>query len=200
MHNGRIIAATALVVSSFLTLSALAAPPHLPDMVTGGNKWQLTGFDDSSTTHPQGAVQTLCFFNNGVVGTHQRYRWASITFGGWDGLATQEGDQVFLHGDFTFILMPNAGHDSIDFELTTRNEGMGHWKEWIENDANGLTLVWNNARLTRTGTCLQKTAAEVIEFARTQPNSLDAAGVPITTPSGVDPNKAAVEAAELEVK
>jgi hypothetical protein len=189
MTNGRQSAIKALLASScLLTLNAFANPPHLPDMVTLGNKWQLVGFDDGSTLHTQGVTQTLCFFSTGTVGTHQRYRWVSTTFGGWDGMATQEGDQVSMHGDFTFILQPNAGHDSLEFELTTAKEATGHWREWIENAGVGQTIIWNNAKLTRVGTCPQKSSAEALEFAKSVPN-VDAFGVPVVTPSGVDPAK-----------
>lgn len=186
MNIGRFIVASALAASTLVASSSFANPPHLPDMVSGGNRWQLSGFDDSSNAHTPGAVQTLCFFNAGTVGTQQRYRWVSTTFGAWDGLATQEGDQVFMHGDFTFIGQPNVGHDSLDFELTAPGEASGHWKEWLENDGSGLTIIWNNAKLVRTGKCLQRNVAEVLESTRSRPN-LDPAGVPILTPSGVDP-------------
>jgi hypothetical protein len=190
MTIGRHAAIKALLASScLLTLNAFANPPHLPDMVTGGNQWQLVGFDDSSTLHTQGAVHTVCFFSTGVVGTHQRYRWVALTFGGWDGLATQEGDQVSMHGDFTFILQPNAGHDSFELEITTGKEATGHWREWLENAGNGQTIVWNNVKFTRTGTCTQKTSAEAVEFAR-------AVNTAAVTPSGVDPAKLPLEAEE----
>ncbi|MEJ2405279.1 MAG: hypothetical protein P8171_13465 [Candidatus Thiodiazotropha sp.] len=64
------------------SLSAQAAPPYSPDLITNGNRWEATGYLDNSQTHFQGDTQGICFFADGISGTHQRYRWVSDTFPG----------------------------------------------------------------------------------------------------------------------
>ncbi|MEJ2424334.1 MAG: hypothetical protein P8101_07690 [Candidatus Thiodiazotropha sp.] len=64
------------------SLSAQAAPPYSPDLITNGNRWETTGYLDNSQTHFQGNTQGICFFADGISGTHQRYRWVSDTFPG----------------------------------------------------------------------------------------------------------------------
>jgi hypothetical protein len=156
-----------LSVASLLLATPLvsqALPPHNPDLVTNGNRWSITAYDDSSPVHTQWATQGICFYPAGVVGTHQRYYWVSDTFPDWNGRATQEGDQVFMHGDYA----GNVGHDGIQFEITTstasRNEGYGHWQEWREDSKYGLTIGYVNAKLARVGKCTPLTVAEAIDL------------------------------------
>lgn len=33
-----------------------------------------------------------------MFGIHQRYEWWSDTFPDWDGIASQEGNEVLMHG------------------------------------------------------------------------------------------------------
>ena len=143
-----ILATAALLV----THAAYAVPPHKPDLVSDGNRWLITFYNDSATGHDQWATQGLCFFRVANVGTHTRYVWYSDTFPDWNGWATQEGDQIFMHGDYA----RDVGHDGMEWEIVTnspKNEGAGHWKEWRENGAFGRTIGFGNAKYSRVGKC-----------------------------------------------
>jgi hypothetical protein len=155
------LSVTALLLTTPLLSQAL--PPHYPDLVSNGNRWTITAYDDSSVVHTQWATQGICFYPTGTVGTHQRYYWVSDTFPDWNGRATQEGDQVVMHGDYA----NNIGHDGMQFEITTsspKNEGYGHWHEWREDPKYGLTIGFANAKLVRVGRCNALTHAEAIEL------------------------------------
>jgi hypothetical protein len=135
---------------------SMANPPHLPDLIGAGNRWSITFFDDSSAAHTQWATQGICFYNAGVAGTHQRYYWVSDTYPDWNGRATQEGDQIFMHGDFRWpFTVINGGHDGMTWEIVSLKEGAGHWKEWVEDAAYGTTIGFGNAKLVRVGSCIQ---------------------------------------------
>lgn len=152
---------TALLLTTPLLSQAL--PPHYPDLVSDGNRWTITAYDDSSVVHAQWATQGICFYPAGSVGTHQRYYWVSDTFPDWNGRATQEGDQIVMHGDYA----NNVGHDGMQFEITTsspKNEGYGHWHEWREDAKYGLTIGFTNAKLVRVGKCQALTVAEAIDI------------------------------------
>jgi hypothetical protein len=152
---------------------ALAVPPHAPQLVLGGNLWTITFFDDTSPIHTQWATQRICFFPAGVQGTHQRYAWVSISYPDWNGLANQEGDQIFMHGDFQWPFgVKDGGHDGMEWQLVTMSPGgqigsvpkgevgTGHWKEWIENGGLGINVGWGNTLLRRVGQCPFATFAE----------------------------------------
>ena len=154
---------------------ASAVPPHQPQLVLGGNLWTITFFDDTSPIHTQWATQRICFFPAGVQGTHQRYAWVSISYPDWNGRATQEGDQIFMHGDFQWPFgNKDGGHDGMEWQLVTmspfgqigvipRGEvGTGHWKEWIEDGRLGITVGWGNTLLRRVGNCPFQTFAEAM--------------------------------------
>jgi hypothetical protein len=132
---------------------AFAQTPSIsPDLVKGGNRWTITGFNDESPNHDELATQGLCFAYAGVAGTHVRYRWWSDTFPDWNGMATQEGDEVTMHGDYA----ENEGHDAMKWDVVTsiqRTQGAGHWWEWRENRDYGDTIGWANATLVRVGSC-----------------------------------------------
>jgi hypothetical protein len=148
----RVINAIAAPAFFAFTLAATAnAQPAVPspELTRGGNLWSITAYDDSSPAHTQMATQGLCFEFIGVVGTQNRYRWRSTTFPDWNGIASQEGDQVFMHGDYA----QNVGHDGIMWTIDTSKSGSGHWTEWRENGAFGNTIVFANATFQRTGTC-----------------------------------------------
>lgn len=153
------LAAVMLFVSPLI---AQATPPHYPDLVSAGNRWLITAYDDSSPVHAQWATQGICFYNAGTHGTQQLYYWVSDTFPDWNGRATQEGDQIFMHGDYA----KDVGHDGMQWEVTTvspKNEGYGHWKEWREDGKLGLTIGFANAKLTRVGKCQTATHLEAID-------------------------------------
>jgi hypothetical protein len=144
----------------------LAVPPHAPQLVTNGNLWTITFYDDTNPLHSQWATQRICFFPAGVQGTHQLYGWVSISYPDWNGRATQEGDQIFMHGDFQWPYgNKDGGHDSMDWQLVTMSPGgevgavpkgevgTGHWKEWVENGGLGFTIGWGNTLFRRIGRC-----------------------------------------------
>ncbi len=136
----------------FALQSAHAVPPHKPDLVTDGNRWLVTAFNDSGPNQGRWATQGLCFFRVADLGTHMRYLWYSDTYPDWNGWARQEGDQIFMHGDWG----GNTGHDGMEWEIVTnspRNEGAGHWKEWRENLGFGSTVGFANAKFSRVGKC-----------------------------------------------
>ncbi|HLP41641.1 MAG TPA: hypothetical protein VK465_09055 [Fibrobacteria bacterium] len=125
---------------------------YTPDLVKEGDRWTITFHDDSSPVHSQWATQGLCFRYAGIVGTHQRYVWWSDTYPDWNGMATQEGDEVTMHGDYA----EDVGHDGMKWEIVTsspKQQGAGHWWEWRENGSYGNTIGWGNARLERVGSC-----------------------------------------------
>jgi len=155
----RILKNLSLLALASLTLanSAFAGPPYLPNVNTSGNYWSITAFDDSATTHTQWATQNICFILLGNTGTHMHGIWYSTTFYDWNGRWRQEGDQVFMTGDYAGDIQGNAvGHDGIQWEIVTasaKNEGFGHWQEWREDTQYGLTIGFANAKLSRIGRC-----------------------------------------------
>ncbi|HEU5134742.1 MAG TPA: hypothetical protein VFU13_06320 [Steroidobacteraceae bacterium] len=171
------------------SMSANAVPPHLPDLVTGGNMWTITFWQDNSPQQVQWATQRICFFRTVVAGTHQRYVWVSVSFPDWNGRATQEGDQIFMHGDFQFPPgKPDVGHDGMQWEIVTatpRNLGAGHWHEWIEDGRAGLTIEFGNATFNRVGQCQFATADEALDANREIPRPRDDSGKELDSPMGV---------------
>lgn len=140
-----------------LTLSAGVQAQPKPDIVSNGNAWSITFYDDSSPGHTQWATQNLCFFVTGMVGTQLSGYWYSTTFFDWNGTWRQEADQVFMTGDYAGDINGNAvGHDGMEWQLVTSEkaaEGFGHWKEWRENGGNGTTIGFGNAKFRRIGIC-----------------------------------------------
>ncbi|MCU7933639.1 MAG: hypothetical protein KZQ99_02015 [Candidatus Thiodiazotropha sp. (ex Dulcina madagascariensis)] len=173
--------------------SAFAQPPHRPDLVNDGNRWTITAYNDSSPVHTQWATQGLCFYFNGVVGTHQRYIWVSDTYPDWNGRATQEGDQIFMHGDFQWPFgNKDGGHDGMEWAIVTAsraNEGAGHWKEWIEDGGFGVTIGFANAKLQRVGKCKYQTAEEALAAGYDLEFPKDDQGNFLRNPFGVSPDK-----------
>ncbi len=138
------------IVSALGTSLASAAP--LPNVYDGGNRWSITAYNDVSPNHSQLATQSICFRAYAVNGTHITGKWHSDSFPDWNGIYTQEGDQVTLHGDYA----DDVGHDGITFEIVTNNRenhSAGHWTEWRENGKFGNTVVFANASLQRIGKC-----------------------------------------------
>ncbi len=143
---GASLAACALLV---LGLSTVANAQPSPDLVKGGNLWTVTAFDDTSPVHTQLATQRICFEYLGMVGTHLRYRWQSTTFPDWNGIADQEGDEVFMHGDYA----RDVGHDGMKWSISSVKSGGGHWFEWREDGGFGLTIGFANSEWRRIGSC-----------------------------------------------
>jgi hypothetical protein len=145
-----VVAATLAPASAYAQI--IRIPTDQPNLVIGGNRWTITAYNDASPSHDQWATQGICFRFLGTIGTHNRYLWWSDTFPDWNGIASQEGDQVFMHGDYA----NDVGHDGITWEIVTssaKNIGAGHWHEWRENGAFGTTIGFANALLNRVGTC-----------------------------------------------
>jgi hypothetical protein len=181
-------AASALAM--MVTASAFAVPPHLPDLFSDGNRWTITFYNDSSPNHDQWATQGICFYPIGVVGTHQRYRWVSDTYPDWNGIATQEGDQIFMHGDFQWPYgqVKDGGHDGMEWEIVTvspKNMGAGHWKEWVEDGRFGRTIGFGNTRFQRVGRCRYTSADQAIDVYRDIELPKDEQGNYLNNPMGI---------------
>ncbi|RYZ78742.1 MAG: hypothetical protein EOO68_39905 [Moraxellaceae bacterium] len=178
---------TSLIPATLILAGSMAAnaiSPHHPDLVKDGNRWLVTAYDDSTTTHTQWATQGLCFYYAGTRGTQQLYYWVSDTFPDWNGRATQEGDQIFMHGDYA----KDVGHDGFEWQITTvspKSEGYGHWKEWREDGRLGLTIGFANAKLTRVGKCVSITHAEAVELGSRIELRLNANKELMVVPSGL---------------
>lgn len=140
-----------------LALAAGAQAQSRPDVVNNGNAWSITFYDDSAPGHTQWATQNLCFVSTGMAGTQLSGFWYSTTFFDWNGNWRQEGDQVFMTGDYAGDSAGNAvGHDGMEWQLVTREkaaEGFGHWKEWRENGGTGSVIGFGNAKFKRSGDC-----------------------------------------------
>ena len=136
-----------------LSSYVFANPPYQPDFVKHGNKWSFKAYDDASPAHTQlVAAQDICFEYNGTSGNHQLYTWYSETFAGWSGRAVQEGDQIFIHGDFA----NGAGHSSIQLDTLvapTIYGSAGTWQEWRHDSKNGSTVSFAKTRALREGNC-----------------------------------------------
>lgn len=180
-----LVAGFAVVFST----TSLAVPPHLPDLVTDGNRWSITFYKDSSFQHIRMGTQTLCFYKTGIEDTHQRYAWVSDSYPDWNGRATQEGDLVIMHGDFQWPFgTKNGGHDVMEWEIVTqnpRNLGTGHWTEWVENDRLGKTIGFGNAEFRRIGKCKAESLAKALEYGQTIPRKIGTDGRVETNPMGV---------------
>lgn len=160
---------------------AFAAPPHQPNMVATGNLWKITGYADASPGHPPLATQPICFFPMANFGTHQRYVWVGLGFLDWNGWASQEGDQVTMHGDFPYPLnMVNTGHDTLKFEIATLNLAAGHWTEWVENATFGENIGFANAVAERVGECPYTSPQEAL-------NQTQHINSTLRNPMGVNP-------------
>lgn len=146
---------TLAAIAAIASFSAQAQPR--PDVTTNGNLWSITFYDDSATNHAQWATQNVCFFPTGMIGTQLAGYWFSTTYNDWNGTFRQEGDQVFMTGDYAGDSNGNAvGHDGIDFQIATaekKAEGFGHWKEWRENGGMGTVIGYGNTKLVRLGAC-----------------------------------------------
>lgn len=181
LRSRRIAAATfaSLMASAVfvLALPASAQPPYSPNLVDGGNKWFIDAYNDTDPDHVALATPGICFEYAGVVGTHQQYTWYSDTFLGWQGTASQEADQVFMHG----VYANGEGHDAIQVRIiidAPRHGSVGHWQEWRDNGAYGKTVGFANARMIRNGNCTM-TASQALGSGWTFP-------FPFPTPTNSD--------------
>ena len=150
------------VVLLLLAVTTHAQAPYRADLVQGGNKWLLDAYDDTDPDHVFINTVGICFEYAGIVGEHQRYTWYSDTFRGWRGTATQEGDQIFMHGMYA----NGDGRDAMQLTIiidTPRSGSVGHWQEWRDNGGYGTTIGFANARMIRDpGQPCGMTAAEAL--------------------------------------
>lgn len=140
------------LIAAISSTSAFAQPPYDADLVQGGNKWLIDAYDDTDPDHLLLTTQGICFEYNGTVGTHQRYTWYSDTFLGWRGTASQEGDQIFMHGMYA----NGTGRDAIQVRIiidAPRSGSVGAWQEWRDDGGYGTTVGFANARMIRDGNC-----------------------------------------------
>lgn len=174
---------TTIVMALGISTAAMATPPYSPDLTSDGNRWEITGYFDNAPGHSQAATQGLCFYDVGASGTHQQYVWVSDTFPDWNGTAVQEGDQIFMYGDFR----EDRGHDSMMWEIVTaspKNAGAGHWHEWLEDGGFGVTIGFGNAALQRVGRCEIDDPQEAIETYKSIDYQTDQQGEKIVLPIG----------------
>jgi hypothetical protein len=95
-----------------------------------------------------------------------------------------------MHGDFQwpYGVTRDGGHDSMEWEIVTmrrKNEGAGHWREWLEDGAFGLTIAFGNAKLQRVGKCVHATAEEALEAGRQLERPKDEQGRYLQNPQGI---------------
>lgn len=136
------------IVTLVFSAALHAQPPYSADLVQGGNRWLLDAYDDTDINHAYVNTVGLCFAYAGTHGSHQRYTWYSDTFKGWQGTASQEGDQIFLHG----VYANGKGRDAVQLRIiinTPRSGSVGHWQEWRDNDGYGEVVGFANARMIR---------------------------------------------------
>jgi len=144
----RLLLTAILLIVSAVSSSAYAQPPYSADLVQGGNKWFLDAYDDTDPDHTLINTVGLCFQYAGTQGSHQQYTWYSDTFRGWQGTASQEGDQIFIYG----VYADGKGQDAIQLRIiidTPRSGSVGHWQEWRDNGSYGETIGFANARMIR---------------------------------------------------
>jgi len=140
-----------ILIAMMASYNVLAHPPT-PNIEDGGNLWEITGYYDNSSDHTQTAMQHICFSPYSVNGTQIWGSWYSTSYAGWDGRYAQEGDQLFLFGDFS----SDTGHDGMELNIvgsSPDNIATGHWREWFEDGAYGSSQVFVNAKMKRIGSC-----------------------------------------------
>lgn len=143
-----IILAILSVIALTLSTTAHAQPPYTADLVQGGNKWFLDAYNDTDPDHIFINTVGICFKYAGTQGTHQRYTWYSDSFKGWHGTATQEADQIFMHG----VYANGKGRDAVQVRIiidTPRSGSVGHWQEWRDDGKYGQVIGFANARMIR---------------------------------------------------
>lgn len=118
-----------------LSCAALAVPPHTPSLVAGGQIWNVRIFNDTAANHQLIASDRICFRFVANIGTHMRYVWQSLANPNLRGWASQEGDEVRMHGDLNTPLLE---HVAMQFELVTQSPsdmGAGHRQHWRESSS-----------------------------------------------------------------
>ena len=146
--------------------AAFAVVPHLPDLVSFGNKWRIQYYNDASPVHDRLIQETFCFEPDSVVGTHQRYRWYLESNPAVRGIASQEGDQITMVGDHFLQNNPEIIISrNYQWELSTveiinpeqefgRGSGMGHSQVYFRK-GDDARAVFMNIYARRFGKCEQ---------------------------------------------
>ena len=141
-----------LAIGSLLLNGTVLAAPPKPNVVDTGNKWHITYYSDSHSSHgTDGITHELCFLPYTTVGTSIQGTWYATSFPDWNGRYYQEGDEVKMIGDFA----NDVGHDHMTLIHTTGNGGMAFkdWTEWREDGEFGRIKGWGNAKMVRVGEC-----------------------------------------------
>jgi hypothetical protein len=173
--------ATGALVMAFSAV-VFAEPPHKPDLFQTGSLWEMRAYDDHHPAHEPLVRQRICFQKAADSGTHQRYCWYSTTKFGWKGWAHQEGDQVFMHGDYPVLDSSSIGdnvysytaHTALQWEIVTNTntatvrstKGFGHCVDWHKKPSKpniGPTNVFANVKFIRVGKCELPISCEKID-------------------------------------
>ncbi len=131
-----------------------ADPPHNPNLTAPyvgtpalnkpGNVWRIHAFRDAHEDHAPVFLGSdvyfmdICAFYIGThydpAGpTHDKYGWYTISsypavwwiYTANYGIATKEGDQVFMHGSNSYYW-----NQYMQWELVSFDSGAGHWRAW----------------------------------------------------------------------
>lgn len=152
--------------------ASFADPQHYPaaapdDQITG-SLWRVTAYGDTSPVQASTATQDICLIQEPVEGTNTTGIWFSTTFNEWTGRWRQEGDQVFLIGNF----FQETGNDSMSWEIAGgETEAYGHWEEWVEDGGFGAWYFKSNTKAIKVGTCSIAVASPLLSTTSTAKTS-----------------------------
>jgi hypothetical protein len=178
---------TALALLLATHTSVQAMPPHLPNLIADGNQWKITAYVDEALNHARMVSYSICFYPDGNSNTHMRYTWSSTGFPDWNGRAVQEGDQIFMHGDFRSIREKDTGHSAMEWEIVTdnyKNIGAGHMALWVEDGELGKPSHFTNVVFQRVGRCQYSSIEQALEAGRNLELPVDDQGRYLQDPLG----------------
>lgn len=175
-----------IALSSLLFLGIALAEPPRPNVYDGGNRWNITYYNDPAGNHQQWATQEICFLPYSIVGTSIQGTWYSTSFPDWNGRYYQEGDEIKMTGDYA----RDVGHDHMTLIHTTVDPRNGlafkDWTEWREDGGYGRIIGWGNAILKRMGTCKKFIEAEALKISASLPERLRIDGRIAASPGDAD--------------
>jgi len=159
LHNKLKISTTLILVLVFPL--AIAAPPMYSPVLTAdtagkkGMVWEAKVYHDPHTTQHFLVPLKICFQYTGdqvnpfdtppIVSTQDKYTWCNKQFG-WKGVASKEGDQIFMNSN-----IKSSYISSVQWEISSKNEGAGHWRAWNNNQLFDLNVVFT--RTSETCSC-----------------------------------------------